>query len=1149
MSAGLTLLVLGPLEIRSGGAPVSLPAKTQALLVYLAMTGRRARREALADMFWGDTGEDGARANLRLALTKLRQALPGVVDTDAESVALLHSAPLQVDALQLLRTVDTLLQQPAAALEAAVAVYRGPFLQDFGLRDCAGFEDWVAAERQRIDRRAVVLLRELAQGARRTGKTGNEIRYLGQWARIEPWNEEAQLPLIRLLAQTGSTAAALDSFEACRQALAEELAARPSVALALLAEQVRRGEVTAPASLPFAAAAAQPLAPAVTTPAGAAVEPAAPLYGREQDLNLVRERIARGDRLVTLLGPAGIGKSRLARALAQSLAPDYPDGQVNCSFDFLDSGIGEEASQDHFAATIGSALGLDLDLTAQPLNMLKAHLATRRIILGLDGFEACIKATPAVVEVLQAAPQCLLLVTSRMRLAVSHGWTHELKGLGADAGEGRGPAVDLLVDCAHRAGVTLDNQRDAQTLGRLARLLDGSPLAIHFAAHSLRLLQPEQLAQKLEKDAWPDSSLHLPGYRYSTLQDVMADTWDQLGPDLQHAWARCALFKGPFALEWAHDCAGAGDRQMTLMVEWSILTSESPGRLVMHAMARQYGLAQLDGMPQRVAYRRAFASAALERLVQQARQLVQEDASPALEALQSETATIAAAFDMMLEWATPEELYPPLAALRRLYQRMGWHRAASRLLDAVMQRHAQAPVEWRIIWHHMAGEVNRDLHGFHFNSEHFSTAASLAGIELPATRPYRGWLRGFRFLVHGALARPAATDVARQAQKALTHALLRLAEYRYVNGAAPSELFVALCAGWLTARRADAPESRILLLGKAVAFEWCRRHPRVSAALLRRIQNNLKYVDPVYEAYAVKSIAQTLLARGDWDDAAAYLRRSSASLGALGYGYDMQESLAQVNMMMMHRGDFRALTDSLWEAENEARRIEQPIILRWTLIFKLQLLLRTGRGMPGEGLDCMRAVHEIPSWRTRMEEIRLCANEALLMASQGDAAAVLERGQFILEQSMSISGARFYTMAPLAVMIDAALHVAADPVLTSDQARGMATALVARYVRLTEGIGIFTPRNRLYKGMVLAMSGQTEQAVQQWQQGLASWPEDDLRYDRARLHWMLHLHTPGAEAAAHASQAERHFIYCGVAGPPYPLVPARRIATDSAEAE
>ena len=93
----------------------------------------------------------------------------------------------------------------------------------------------------------------------------------------------------------------------------------------------------------------------------------------------VTDKVRQGERLVTLLGPAGIGKSRLARALTNDLAADYPDGQVACSFDFADSDLGEESSQEHFVDVLGSALGLDLTLTAQPMAIM-GHVSIVRYI-------------------------------------------------------------------------------------------------------------------------------------------------------------------------------------------------------------------------------------------------------------------------------------------------------------------------------------------------------------------------------------------------------------------------------------------------------------------------------------------------------------------------------------------------------------------------------------------------------------------------------------------------------------------------------------------------------------------------------------------------------------------------------------------------
>ncbi len=1132
---GLTLAVLGPPDVRAGGVAVPLPAKSLALLVYLAMTGKRARREFLADMFWGDTGEDGARANLRLALSKLRQSLPGVLQADPDSVGLADGALTDVDALQLLHTVDTLLQQPMTVQEAAIGCYRGPFLQDFTLRDCAAFEDWVTAERQRIDRRAVVLLRELVQASRRAGKPERECHYLGLWARIEPWNEEALLPLVRLLARSGATAQALDRYEACRRALAEELGVRPSVALSLLADQVRRGEV----GLQATPAAGHASAAAELSPTFVAPDAALALYGREADLRAISEQIAQGSRLIVLSGPAGIGKSSLARVAAMEQARLYPDGQVACSFDVMDAGMDEETSQGCVVDALGSALGLDLASTAHPLAMLKTHLATRRILLCLDGFEACIKAAPVLVELLLAAPWCLLLVTSRTRLTLAHGWTHEVRGLAApQEGYGRDPGVDLLLDRARRAGVALEGARDHAELTRLVQLLDGSPLAIHFAAQSLRVLSPANLVDKLEQGAWPDSSLHVPGYRYSCLEDVVADIWAQLDVGLQEAWMRCALFKGSFSLDWAQDCAGVGDRQIALLLERSIVAREPHGRLGMHGLIRHYGLQQLDTLAQAGAHRRVFAQAALGRLVSMSGELLSEDAARVLDALRPDMATLGAAIDLALQWSSPQDIHPPLVALLRAYHRLGWYRAATRLIESVLQRHEQAPAPWRVVWHCMAGEVIHNQYGHHRTSNHYIVAAALAGVVLP--RPgARAWLSALASAIRAVPARAQASALARDAQRTLTHSLLALLVSGYANGEAASRLVACLCAAVLAARRSGAAEARLAVLCRVVSLEKIGRFPGLYGAVVRRIHHDLKSAGPVYHAYANRAMAQAMIAMGHWDAGNAHLLRAGPLLAALGHGYESQECLAQINAIRLHRGDFRQLLEGAWTAEREARRTEQPTTLRFALFYKLQTWLRTGIGTLDGADECMRAIHAIPVSRVRLEEMRQGANEALLLAAHGDAQEVLQRVEEFLRLTQGMSGGRFLTLMPMTVIIDATMYLATHPQTASPKMQEALAQLAVRYLQLTGRVVIYAPRRYLYQGVVAALQGQPDRAEMYWKQGLDSCAENDLRYDRARLHWMLALYGQQTARAAHEHAAAADFTYCGVVASPYPFMPSR----------
>lgn len=1136
--AGLTLAVLGPPDLSSGGVAVPLPAKSLALVIYLAMTGKRARREALADMFWGDTGEDGARANLRLALSKLRQSLPGLLDADADSVGLVPGGSLDVDALHLLQTVDTLLQQPIAAQEAAIARYRGPFLDEFTLRDCAAFEDWVAAERQRIDRRAIVLLRELVQAARRAGKADCEREYLALWARIEPWSEEVQLPLIQLQAQAGLMAAALDSFEACRRALAEELGARPSVALALLAEQVRRGELGLQVP-PAQDAQVLPVPPA-PQPVLWQPDDTARLYGRAADLRAVGEQMSQGERLVMLLGPAGVGKSHLARTIAQRAAPHYPDGQVACSFDFMDSGLSQEASQDHFVGVLGSALGLDLTQTAQPMAMLKTHLAMRRAIVCLDGFEACEAAAPAVSQVLAAAPHCLILVTSRTRLAITDGWTHELRGLGDEGSEaGKDPAIDLLLDCAERAGVTWGEGRDPLQLTRLVRLLDGSPLAIQFAAQSLRLLTPAQLVEKLEKGGWPDSSLHVAGYRYSTLQDVMDDVWTQLTPQLQEAWARCALFKGTFSLEWGQDCAGITQAHIASLVNRSILGLEPGRRLRMHELTRQYGLSMLAGMPRAQEHRRTFARAALARLVEASPALIREDAA-VLDFIKPEINTLACAFDLALEWESPQDIHAPLEALWRAYHRLGWHHAAVPLLEAVLVRHAQADLAWRIPWHYMAGEATRSLYGFQRAGAHFKTAVTLGGVRLPRSRA-QAWLVISTVLARAAVARPLALAQERNTQRVLTHAITQMLPPRHLNGLPLLALYASLGIAWLASRRSGHADARLTVLLKAFMFLRTDLHPAVPAWLLRRIRTHMKDVNPVQEAFALKDLGVAMISRGQWDDATSCLNRAAHALGALGYSYYALECLSERHSAQLHKGEFLTMLQEVQLSEWQARQMNHPSILRWSYLLRFQIGLRAGAMTLQDAHTCLASIHAIGAYRSPVEELSVYGHEALYACLCGDAVQVLQHGQHVLALSLRIAPGRFHALSTLQLTVDAVLCLALNPATRTPQGCELALGLVSSFLAMSLHMAIFAPRRLLYSGAAAALQGQWANATSAWTEGLALCADGVLRYDAARMNWMLSLYTSGEAATLHGQAAARDFEACGVAFP-YPLMPRERLA-------
>jgi len=1126
MKHTVMLHVLGRVRLHAGpqGADsVALPAKSLAMLVYVAMERKPVRREVLADMFWGDTGDESARANLRLALSKLRQRLPGVIHADAESIGLDPGATVEIDALSLLRAAETAGQQSAALLGSAIACYGGPFLRDFQLRDCAAFDDWTGLQRQRIDRSAVVILRELVRLEQQARHLHNELQYLELWAQIEPWNEEPHMSLLRLLARVGSTATALDRFEICRLALAEHLGTKPSPALAALADDIRRGNVS-------------PVAPPPALRAQPGSTELLPLLGRAGDLRRVRQHLDRGERLVTLLGPAGVGKSRLARALMDDIAGDYPDGCVMCSFDFIGRDAGTQPVRDHVVAVLGSALGLDFSQTVQPVAMLRKYLGQRRIVLGLDGFENCVAAAPVVADILQAAPNCVVIVTSRVRLGIAHEWLYELRGLAVGDGSGDpGAALALLRACARRVGVAIDDVHEYEALQRLVQLLDGSPLAIQFCAQSLRVLTATQLVQRLEQGSWLDSSLHMPEYRHRTMQDVMNDIWEQLDPCAQEAWARCALFRGTFPREWVPDCAGVSDASLSLLVERSVVAREAGGRCRMHELTRQHGLAMLDAMDHALAHRRQFALGVLARLLALAPRLQREDAA-LLEDVKADINTLAAAVELALPWASPGQIDAPLAALCDIYHRLGWHFAAARLLEAVLERHPDAPVSLRIAWHHRAGAVLHNQYGNLRDNAHFRAAVQLAGVVLPPPGP-RAWRRVLGSALRAPFIRPAAHEQDRNAQRLLAHAITSLLMGRFMDAAAASGLWGGLATAWLAALRSGAVDARLAVMLKALAFLSVTRPGWLAGWLVRRVRRRLHDVAPVHAAFALQQLGNSMIARGRWDAAEAYMLRAAAALASLGYGYDALECRAQLNAVHLHQGDFTRLLDEVRITEVEARALEQPAILRGSLMFKVQALLRSGLGSVGVAQSCLHDIHGIAARRTLPEDIRIRCIEALVACACGDLRQMLLLAQEVLDLTHDLSAGRFYTLLAFATVVDVLLYAAGGCDAAAGQARVLGQQAVNRYLALSSHLPMLAPRRQLYRGWAELQRARPTRALRAWRRGLKACAAFCSPYDEARLHLLLARHGSGEQAAAHAGEASRLFLACGMAGPSYPFMP------------
>jgi len=289
--------------------------------------------------------------------------------------------------------------------------------------------------------------------------------------------------------------------------------------------------------------------------------PATPLVGRDDDAARVSELVrAEGVRLVTLTGPGGVGKSRLAVEVAQRVGPDFADGVR-----FIE--LGSVRAPALVTAEIAAGLGLNTSGGAQ-ITDLKSYLRARRLVLVLDNFEQVIGAAPLVAELLGAAPGVVALVTSRMVLRLTG--EHEFQvptlpvppiGAGRAAADvQRSASVRLFVERAQAASagfeLTCDN---AGAVAEICRRLDGLPLAIELAAARVRLLPPQALLARLD-----DRMGLLTGgardqpERQQTLRNTLDWSFDLLSGGEQALLARLGVFAGTFDLPAAEAVGGAG---------------------------------------------------------------------------------------------------------------------------------------------------------------------------------------------------------------------------------------------------------------------------------------------------------------------------------------------------------------------------------------------------------------------------------------------------------------------------------------------------------------------------------------------------------------------------------------------------------------
>jgi predicted ATPase/DNA-binding SARP family transcriptional activator len=1123
MGQELRVRVLGSTELAVDGRPLVglASAKATALLVYLAVTGTAQSRSALAGLLWSDLPEATARANLRLALTKLRRALPEQLLVTRQTVALDPARPVWVDAVEVERLATG--KPEGEELLAAARLCRGEFLSGFEAPGAELFDEWVLGRRATSRADQLALLERAVQDARDRTDAATGVEVARRMLELEPLHEEAHRALMWFLATGGQRGAALAQFETCRYLLREELGQDPSPATVALRDQITHtGEFTAlppagtpptrtgggavddPASPSRGGAVDNPASPFrgwATLPVGApdpggrgsgapgAPGPLTSLIGREEDLARLHALLDDpACRLVTLVGPGGIGKTRLALEAGGSRRGRYRDGVVTVSFAGTSPARPEEAA-DLVVTNLAAALGVSLAVPRDPRELLADALAGRKLLLVLDNLEQLRDAAGVLAELLARAPGVQVLGTSRRRLGLGVEWLVEVPGLpypppGADPDAAGYPAVQLFEDRARLLRPGFRPAADLAAVGRVCRQVAGMPLAIELAARWVRSASPAAIADRLAAGgellatSAPDVEP-----RHRSIRSVIDWSWELLGEGERQALARLSVMRGGFDLDAAAAVAGAGLPLLAGLVDHSLVEVGEDGRYNMHELLRQYAAQRLAADP-------AERTEALGRHAAWFSGLLPDPALPLPDGpaeLDADVENLRAATDWLVAHGDPPELDRHLDRLWPLYRRRGWFREAQAVLGAALRRR-EVPAPLRAHWHRLLAEAHVQLGEMRPAREHFERALALVGSPLPATG--LGWSdvlasqavqRPLRRLRPGS--RAARSEARRRAVAEPAAVCWQLQEACWMLEDKAPLIPLAVWAVNLS-ERAGRPDLLMMNqagLGNVLTVAGLRRLARsyVRAAVAAAGRSS----DPVAVTWTYIVASLHWLALGDWAALEAGLPRAlEAARGArLHRMVDQVILLAGIGRYLTGRFEEAAAMGA--EAAASARDRHDPMAELWGRVLLSEARLRQDPGDPAlagalaEGEALLTAA--VPT----VDAVRLhvaSARHHLAAGRAEDAWRSIRAAAALAGPEPSFHPYTIEAHAGIPEVCLALLQGGGAPGAELAELRATAAAGLRRLDRYGRAFPMARPRARLSLGAWQELEGRRPQAVRSW---------------------------------------------------------------------
>jgi predicted ATPase/DNA-binding SARP family transcriptional activator len=620
----LTFSFIGPVQLshpQIGGITIT-KRKALALLAYLVIEVDHSHtRESILGLLWPEHPTAAAQNNLRVTCSLLQKYFEKAQEDD-QPYLIANRLDLQFnprsryeldvnlfrDLVEACRTHAHPGQaedcaECAVRLTQALTLVRGPFLEGFSLSDCPAFDEWLLVQREALNLQIITTLEQLATFHERAGQLPEAERSIRRLLEYDPLNESAYRQLMRVLARADQRSAALDAYETCRRMLATELGVAPAVETVMLAEQIR-------GLAPFESHSTRIALPPILTR----------FFGRQpESAHLVDLLSRRTVRLVTLAGPGGVGKTRLAIEVARRMAGVF--AHEICFVEL--AGIADERSIDD---AVAAALHLPTSTGRSSIDAIMEYLRDKTMLLVLDNCEHLVKACARLVESLcHESPGLVVLGTSRIPLHLEIEHVVRLEPFAtpvfSDVKQltvSDSLTFDSIQLFTNRAAQSLLNFKLTDTnvsaVARICQQLDGLPLAIEIAAAQTRALPVEVIAERLDQRfAWLNKRVGETASRQHTLHTLIDWSYGLLNTEERSVLRRLSVFVGGWTLEAAEAIVSPGKpcaEVLTRLVDHSLVVFGADvgrRRYGMHETIRQFAQEQLRGSDQEADARESHA--------------------------------------------------------------------------------------------------------------------------------------------------------------------------------------------------------------------------------------------------------------------------------------------------------------------------------------------------------------------------------------------------------------------------------------------------------------------------------------------------------------------------------------------------------------